>query len=119
MFMARAGSSVTRHSMPSDMSARRPAALRRGPMAKPRSKVAARPGSRPATASSAANAGLHLAAADARQALGDQDAVVAVERHDVGHRAQRHQVEQAGEVGFRLVGIGAAPAQFGAQASMT
>jgi hypothetical protein len=68
-------------------------------MAKPRSKVAARADSRPAMASSAASR-LHLAAADARQALGDEDAVVAVERHHVGHRAQRHQVEQGGQVRF-------------------
>jgi hypothetical protein len=97
MFSARPGSSVIRHSMPSDMSASRPAAFRRGPRAKPRSKVAARPVRGRRQRNSAA-AGLHLAAADARQALGDEDAVVAVERHHVGHGAERHEVEQGGEV---------------------
>jgi hypothetical protein len=38
------GSSVTRHSMPSVMSASRPAALMRGPSAKPKSKAAGAPG---------------------------------------------------------------------------
>ena len=61
------------------------------------------------------NAGLHLAAADALQALRDEDAVVAVERHHVRDRAQRHQVEQGGQVGFGFFRVGAAPAQFGAQ----
>jgi hypothetical protein len=45
---ARAASSVSRHSMPSVMSARRPAALMRGPSAKPKSKVVALRASRPA-----------------------------------------------------------------------
>ncbi len=50
------------------------------------------------------------------QALGDQDAVVVVELDHVGHGAQRHQIEQLGQVG-----LGRAPskaprsAQLGAQ----
>ena len=60
-------------------------------------------------------AGLQLAGAHALQALADQDAVVAVELDDVGDGAERDEVEQAGEVGFGLVGEEAALAQFGAQ----
>ncbi len=40
------------------------------------------------------------AGADAREALVDQDAVVGIERHHIGDAAQRHQVEQLGEVRF-------------------
>ena len=46
------------------------------------------------------DAGTALAPADARQALGDEDAVVVLQRHHVGHRAQRHQIQQAGQVGL-------------------
>ena len=49
-----AASSLSRHSMPSVMSDSRPAALMRGPSAKPKSKAAARRGSRAATWNSAA-----------------------------------------------------------------
>jgi hypothetical protein len=85
------------------MSASRPAAFRRGPSAKPRSKVLAR---RIAAggAEQGAQAGLHLAGADALQALGDEDAVVAVELHHVGHGAERDQVEQAARFGFLAAG---------------
>ena len=51
---ARPSSSVVRHSIPSAMSCRRPAAFRRGPTAKPRSKGEAQRASRPATRNSAA-----------------------------------------------------------------
>jgi hypothetical protein len=61
------------------------------------------------------DAGLHLAGAHALQALADEDAVVAVELDHVGDGAQRDEVEQAGEVGFRALGKPAALAQFGAQ----
>ena len=44
---ARCGSSLSRHSMPSAMSSRRPAALIRGPMAKPMSAAVRRASSRP------------------------------------------------------------------------
>ncbi|MPN36321.1 hypothetical protein SDC9_183830 [bioreactor metagenome] len=57
MVRARAGSSVSRHSTPRRMSARRPAALRRGPSRKPRSKAVARFGSRPAALNRAAMPG--------------------------------------------------------------
>jgi hypothetical protein len=52
---ARAMSSVSRHSMPSVMSASRPAALMRGPSAKPKSKVVATSVLRPAAVNSAAS----------------------------------------------------------------
>ena len=54
---ASAGSSARRHSMPRRMSVRRPAALMRGPMAKPKSALPARAGSRPATWNSARTPG--------------------------------------------------------------
>ncbi len=54
---ASSGSSVTRQRMPTVMSARRPAALSRGPATKPRSLAVARAGSRPATRNSASMPG--------------------------------------------------------------
>ena len=51
---ARAASSVSRHSMPSVMSLRRPAALMRGPSAKPKSKVVTAWAWRPAARNKAA-----------------------------------------------------------------
>ena len=62
------------------------------------------------------DARLHLAFADALQTLRDQHAVVAVELDDVGHRAERDQIEQAVQTRFgtRVVERAAA-AQFGAQ----
>ncbi len=53
-----------------------------------------RRGSRPAAANSAARPQRQRAGADAAQALRDQAPVVGVEPDHVGHRAQRHQVEQ-------------------------
>jgi hypothetical protein len=58
---------------------------------------------------------MHAACAHALQALRDEDAVVGIELDDVGHRAQRDQVEKAVELGLRLCIEYAAPAQFGAQ----
>ena len=87
--------------MPSVMSARRPAALTRGPSAKPKSKVVAARGSRPATLKSARHAGGQRAGADAAQALRHQAAVVGVELHDVGHGTQRDQGQQRIEPGLR------------------
>ena len=50
------------------------------------------------------HARLHAPGADALQALRHQPAVVGVEPHDVGHGAQRHQVEQfAGPSRARVV----------------
>ena len=47
------------------------------------------------------HAGLHAPGADALQALRHQAAVVGVEPDHVGHRAQRHQVEQGVEPRLR------------------
>lgn len=44
--------------------------------------------------------GVELALAHALEALIDEDAVVAVEADDVGDRAERHEIEQGGEIGF-------------------
>ena len=101
--------------MPIVMSASRPAAFRRGPIAKPKSPALAWRGSRPATREQRGDAGLHAAGADPLQALRDQAAVVAVEPHDVGDGAERDQVEQGVEP--RLLGDAelAARAQLGAQ----
>ncbi len=46
------------------------------------------------------DARLRAAGAQAREALLDEDAVGLVEAHDVGHRAERHQVEEPREVGL-------------------
>ena len=105
-------SSVSRHSMPSVMSASRPAALMRGPSAKPKSKVAAARRVASGGAEQRRQAGLHAAGADALEALRDQAAVVGVELHHVGHGAQRHQVEQ--RVELRL---GAVPSKRRARAA--
>ncbi len=84
--------------MPSDMSARRPAALRRGPATKPRSNAVARRASRPATANSASTPGCARPARIRAKPLLDEDPVRLVEPHDVGDGAERDQVEQLGEV---------------------
>ena len=44
--------------------------------------------------------GCAAAGAHALQALRDQDAVVGVERHDVGDGAERDEVEQRVEIGL-------------------
>ena len=72
-------SSVSRHSMPSVMSARRPAAFRRGPSAKPKSKALARSRVARRRREQRGDARLHAAGADALQALRDEAAVVRVE----------------------------------------
>ena len=55
--------------------------------------------------------GLRAAGADAREPLRDQRPVDPVEAHDVGHRAERDQVEQRAEVRLRAAGESAARAQ--------
>jgi hypothetical protein len=69
----------------------------------------------PGHAEQRGHAGVHAPAAHALQALGHEDAVVGVELDDVGHRAERHQVEQMVELGLVLGVEHAAPAQLGAQ----
>ena len=95
-------SSVSRHSMPSVMSDSRPAALMRGPSAKPKSKAPPRARQRPAALNSAATPGCMRPARMRLQALRDEAAVVGVELHHVGHGAERHQVEQRVEAGAAL-----------------
>ena len=79
----------------------RPAALRRGARRKPtscavmRRRLAAR-----RSAASASQPGA-LARRQRAQAGGDQDAVLVDERHQVGDRAQRHQVEQLARIEAR------------------
>jgi hypothetical protein len=98
--------------MPSVMSASRPAALMRGPSAKPKSK--ARPAAgRARPRRTAPPPRLHAAGAHALQALRDQPAVVGVQLHHVGHRAQRHQVQQAVQPRLPPGGEAAALAQLG------
>ncbi len=112
---ARAASSVTRHSMPRLMSASRPAALSRGPSTKPRSNAFACALSRPAARSSASSPGCACARAQALQALRDEDAVVGIQRHHVGHGAERDEVGERGEVGLGCILERAALSQLGAQ----
>ena len=87
--------------MPSVMSARRPAALMRGPSAKPKSKALACARVAPGGREQRGDARLHAAGADALQPLRDEAAVVGVEPDDVGDGAERDQVEQRVEA--RLV----------------
>ena len=100
---ARASSSVSRHSMPRPMSARRPAAFRRGPRMKPRSKQFALRRLAPAGARERGEPRLALPGAQALQPLRDEDPVVRVQRHHVGDGAERDQVGEGGEVGFGFV----------------
>ena len=58
------------------------------------------------------NAGLHTASTNAFQALTDQNAVVLVEFDHIGNRAECHQIEQVGKVGFGMVGKIASFPQF-------
>ena len=114
-FAARASSSVTRHSMPRLMSASRPAALRRGPGDEAQIE-ARRLGQRaPGHAQQRGDARLRAPGAHALEALRHQHAVVRVERHDVGDRAQRDQVRQRAEVGLLLSLERASSPQFRAQ----
>ena len=80
--------------MPIVMSSRRPAALSRGATAKARSAAIRSALRALRDLEQRADAGHAAAGADALQALRDQHAVVGIERHDVGDRAQGHQVEQ-------------------------
>ena len=62
-----------------------------------------------------AHAFLHAARADAPQALRNQDAVVEIERHDVGDRAERDQIEHIAEIRLILAGERSALAKLGPQ----
>ena len=78
----------------------RPAALSRGPATKPRS-VAEAPHVARGDPEQRRDAGPRAARAHAREPLLDQDAVDLVEAHDVGHRAERDEIEQPAEIGLR------------------
>ena len=69
-------------------------------MAKPRSLAAQGTRRTPRHLHQGADTGPRPSPANASQALVDQDAVVAVQRHDVGHGAQRHQVQPVGQIGL-------------------
>ncbi len=62
-----------------------------------------------------AHAFLHAARADAPQALRHQDAIVEIERHDVGDRSERDQVEHVAEIRLIFAGERSAPAKLGTQ----
>jgi len=49
-------------------------------------------------------AGNAAARADAPQSLRDEDAVVEVQRHDIGHGTECHEVEQVGRIDLRSGG---------------
>ena len=83
----------SRHSIPSDMSARRPAAFNRGATAKARSVALRRCRSRPAMSINAATPRLRASSPDPREPLCNEAPVVVVERDDVGNRTQRNEVE--------------------------
>ncbi len=83
--------------MPTVMSSMRPAALRRGANEKP--EVARRERTQPASGNLGQGPQTRDAAlgADPPEAFVHQDAVVAVQPHDVGDRPERHQVQQVGD----------------------
>ena len=99
---AREPSSVSRHSMPSVMSSSRPAALMRGPSdeAEVRGIQLARIATGDVDQRGDARAG--TAGADAAQPGFDEDAVVAVQRHQIRDGGQRDQIEQRCEIGRGL-----------------
>jgi hypothetical protein len=66
----------------------------RGPSAKPKSNALARAASRPAAANSAATPGCMRPERTRFRPCATETAVVRVQPHDVGHRAERDEVEQ-------------------------
>ena len=103
---ASTGSSVASSRLPSAASPMRPPALMRGPIRKPRWKVLIGSPMRD-DARQRGEPGI-LLLADRQQALDDEGAVDAGQRHHVADRGQRHQVEQRKQVGLRRVGPRAA-----------
>ena len=95
--------SASRHSIPTHMSASRPAALSRGAAANPRSAAVIRSGLRAGGFEQRADTGNAASGAYALQALRDQDAVVPIQRNDVGDRAERDQIEEFG--GLEIVAV--------------
>ena len=86
--------------MPSVISSSRPAAFKRGPIAKPRSLATRRSGERFATSSNARIPGRAAARANTAQPLRNEHAIVVIERNHIGNRAERNQIEIIGEIGF-------------------
>ena len=80
--------------MPIDMSSSRPAALSRGPIVKPRSAAVSVGHRAFADLEQRANARHRAPGADAPDALRHQHAIVHVERHEIGDRAERDEVEE-------------------------
>ena len=88
----------------------RPPALMRGPSRKPRCNGSGGP-DEPRHIHQRGEADV-LAPAQRQQSLGDEGAVETLERHHVGDGAERHDVEQAEQIGLRpRVGPEAARAQ--------
>ena len=84
--------------MPSDMSARRPAALSRGPATNPRSLALRALDVAPGDGEERGDARMRAPVAHPREPLLDEDAVDVVEANDVGDGAERDEIEQCGEV---------------------
>ena len=61
-----------------------------------------------------AHAGLHFAGANAVQAFGNEDPVVAVQRHNVGNRTQSHQINEMLKIRLFSVRVSAFGAECGA-----
>ena len=101
--------------MPIVMSVRRPAALMRGPIAKPRSRALARSRIFAGDLKQRGDARAQPALTNPLQPLPDQDAVVAIEPDDVSDGAERDQIEQMIEARLGCNVEGVARAQFGAQ----
>ena len=76
----------------------RPPALMRGPSRKPRCHGSGGPESRAASISAVSPT--LLAPAQRDQALGDEGAVEALERHHVGDGAERDEIEQRQQIGL-------------------
>ena len=91
---ARSGSSVSSSSSPASARYRRPAAFRRGASAKATARSSTLPGSTARDGHQRAQPGLGGAGQRA-QAAAHERAVLAEQRHHVGDRRQRHQVEIA------------------------
>ena len=95
----RSASSSSSSRTPRSARPMRPPALMRGPSRKPRCQGSGGPDSR-ATSISAVSAEM-LAPPQRDQALGDESAVQALERHHVGDRAERDQMQRREQIGLR------------------
>ena len=80
--------------MPIDMSSSRPAALSRGPIVNPRSAAVSAAHGSFADFEQRTDAGHGASGANAANALRHQHAIVHIERHEIGDRAERDEVEE-------------------------